>query len=120
MISPLNSLQDARLLLLQSLSEEVLFDELRSDIYQLKVVLNSGIQLYFRYNEFNEYAYQIVFSAQKGDYARFDNYDDQWDVKTCPHHFHERDSKVVSSSPMIGIPSHDIPLLINYLKSGKI
>ena len=34
---------------------------------------------------------------------RFDNYDDRWDVKTRPHHFHKRgmqsviDNKPVSS-----------------------
>ncbi len=43
---------------------------------------------------------------------RFDNYDDIWDVKTHPHHFHVRRLQSVVESPMSGEPNHDIPILL--------
>ncbi|MHA1917045.1 MAG: toxin-antitoxin system TumE family protein [Candidatus Ranarchaeia archaeon] len=51
-----------------------------------------------RYNDFDEYSYQIMFSHKSLDRARFDNYDDKWKVSTRPHHFHPRNKKNAISS----------------------
>ncbi|MBA7527024.1 hypothetical protein ES705_19197 [subsurface metagenome] len=47
---------------------------------------------------------------------RFDNYDDRWDVKTRPHHFHKRCMQSVIESPMDGDPNQDIPVLVKKIK----
>ena len=52
----------------------------------------------------------------KHDRERFDNYDKKWNIKTHPHHFHPRYRKEGKESLMTGIPDHDIPLLVKFLK----
>jgi len=39
---------------------------------------------------------------------RLDNYDDRWEVKTRPHHFHIRGMQSVIKSPRIDEPRQDI------------
>jgi len=120
MISPISYLVKARVLLLDSLGEEVILDELNETLSQLKIKLKSGIIIYIKYNEFGEYGYQIIFSSQKGDFSRFDNFDDRWEVSTKPHHFHIRGKNIVVASPMLGKPDNDIPILIRYIKKDKV
>lgn len=111
-------LQKARELFLNLLGEDISTDEYREDLSQLRIKLTSGLILYIRYNEFGEYAYQIIFSPKKDDFSRFDNFDDRWDVSTKPHHFHEKGVDNVKISPMNGDPDHDMPLLVRYIIKG--
>jgi hypothetical protein len=47
---------------------------------------------------------------------RFDNYDDIWDVKTRPNHFHVRGMQSVIESPIRGMPDLDIPTLFKHFQ----
>ncbi|MHA1489932.1 MAG: hypothetical protein ACTSRI_09770 [Promethearchaeota archaeon] len=76
--------------------------------------------LYVRYNDHNEYSYVIIYSKLELDRVRFDNYDDQWNVSTRPHHYHPHHSKNGFLSPMNGYHKHDIPVFCNLVKSGKL
>jgi hypothetical protein len=80
----------------------------------------NGIILYVRFNDFDEYAYHIQFSYAREDRIRYDNYDENWPVRTAPHHVHPRGSMDATDSMMNGDPSLDIPRLIkellNYLQ----
>ena len=78
----------------------------------LKVIFNIELILYIRYNDYGEYSYCIIYSPNPDDQMRFDNYDNIWDVKTRPHHFHIRGMQSVIDSPMKGDPNHDIPILL--------
>jgi len=120
MISHISYLRKARSLLIDILSNDIKKDELDENFSQLKLILNSGIIIYIRYNEFGEYGYQIIYSPQKNDFSRFDNFDDKWDVATKPHHFHRKGNKYAIASPMLGNPTHDMPILIKYINEGKI
>jgi len=81
----------------------------------LKIEFNLSYILYIRYNYFDEYSYQLIFSQQENDRIRFDNYDQIWDVSSKPNHFHPRGKKVAIVSPMNGNPDHDIPILFRYI-----
>ncbi|MHA1273429.1 MAG: toxin-antitoxin system TumE family protein [Promethearchaeota archaeon] len=113
-------LQRARKILINLLDIEIILEELDYHLSQLKIILKSGITIYIKYNEFEEYGYQIVFSPQKNDFSRFDNFDDRWNVSTKPHHFHDKNKNRVIESPMIGEPEHDMPILVNYIKNRNI
>ncbi|TFF90152.1 MAG: hypothetical protein EU548_04465 [Promethearchaeota archaeon] len=116
MVNHISQLKEARKLFLDLLGDHIINDDLVEDISQLKITFKTGQIVYIRYNEFNEYGYQILFSTKKNDSARFDNFDDKWEVSTRPHHFHERGSDNVVKSSMNGDPTFDIPLLVEYLK----
>ncbi|MBD3191039.1 MAG: hypothetical protein GF308_10365 [Candidatus Heimdallarchaeota archaeon] len=94
--------------------------ELDTDIGKLQFKLKSGITVFIRYNNYNQYSYVILFSSQALDRIRFDNFDDRWDVKSKPNHTHPRFQKEASDSPFSGIPKKDIVILCQLLKSGKI
>lgn len=86
----------------------------------LKVIFHNEIYLYIRYNDYGEYSYCIIYSPNPDDQMRFDNYDDIWNVKTRPHHFHVRGMQSIIDSPMNGEPNHDITILLkNILDSIK-
>jgi len=116
MVDYISHLKKARKLFLDLLDDHITSDDLDEDFFQLKITFKTGQIIYIRYNEFNEYGYQILFSTKKNDSARFDNFDDRWKVSTRPHHYHVRGSNNVIQSSMIGEPNHDIPLLVKYLK----
>ncbi len=78
-----------------------------------------GIGIYIRYNDFEEYSYQIVFSQEFLDRIRYDNYDEMWNVNSKPHHLHPRGKKAAFESPMNGEPKHDIPILLKELIEKK-
>jgi hypothetical protein len=88
---------------------------LDKDLPVLKVVFYREIYLYIRYNDYGEYSYSTIFSPNPDDQARFDNYDDIWEVKTRPHHFHIRGMQKVIESPMKGEPDYDIPIFLKYV-----
>ena len=81
----------------------------------LKVTFLTGFILYIRFNDFNEYSYQIIFSQRPNDRLRYDNFDDRWPVRTRPHHLHPRHERDAIESLMTGIPEHDIPILIKVI-----
>ncbi len=87
---------------------------------RLSIFLQDGTIIYIRYNDFQENSYNLIFSKNNLDTCRFDNYDDRWDVKTHPNHVHPRFNKYGCSSPMMGEPEQDIPLLCYLLKADKL
>ena len=89
---------------------------INSILNELKITFRSGIILYIRYNDFDEYGYQLMYSDKSGDYERFDNYDKSWDVESAPHHFHLRNKQAIEPSPMNGLPDNDAPYLVEYLE----
>lgn len=114
---------NARIKLLRA--RELLINQFLSEIYEiildddrpiLTIKFRKGFILYIRYNDFDEYSYQILFSQKKFDRIRFDNYDDKWNVSSKPHHFHPRNKQTALESRMIGKPGKDIPVLIQILK----
>ena len=94
--------------------------DLDEDTGRLRIKLKSGIAVFMRYNNYNQYSYVILFSSQKLDRVRFDNFDDTWDVVTKPHHTHPRYKKKATKSPFIGVPSEDKTILCNLIRSGDI
>ncbi|MCG3252860.1 MAG: hypothetical protein KAX09_03360 [Candidatus Heimdallarchaeota archaeon] len=114
---------NARIKLLRA--RELLINQFLSEIYEiildddrpiLTIKFRKGFMLYIRYNDFDEYSYQILFSQKKFDRIRYDNYDDKWNVSSKPHHFHPRNKQTALESRMIGKPGKDIPVLIQILK----
>lgn len=99
--------------LLSSIQQEIL-DETRP---LLVMTFITGTQLYIRYNDYNEYSYQIQFTQEAEDRIRFDNFDNRWNIISRPHHLHRRREKVAVESPTNGDPTHDIPILITYYLS---
>lgn len=76
----------------------------------LTIKFKKGFTLNIRYNDYDEYSYQVQFSQKQNDFIRYDNFDGRWDVTTKPHHFHQRLKKEVIESPMKGKPEKDIPI----------
>ena len=103
-----------------NLSESILSFSYTPEQNQLRFDFRNGSRLYIVYNDFDEYAYQLNFSDDPLDRIRFDAMDKKWVVPTPPHHFHPRFSKDGFHSPMNGIPSHDIHILIRMLKSHEL
>ncbi len=82
----------------------------------ISIYFNIGINLHIRYNDHEEYSYQIMFSQDKFDRIRYDNFDDHWSISTKPHHVHKRGKKEATESKMTGQPECDMPLLIEVLR----
>jgi len=82
----------------------------------LKIILQSEVTVFIRYNDFGEYTYLAIFSPAPDDMIRFDNYDDTWPVSSRPHHFHTQGLNDVIESPMKGLPTNDIPLLLKKIE----
>jgi hypothetical protein len=87
---------------------------------RINIILENGIQIFVQYNNHNEYSYSIIISELDLDRCRFDNHDDRWDVNTRPNHFHPRMDKIGYSSPMVGDPELDLPLLYSSLIKGNL
>ena len=113
-------LEFARKFIVNNYNEHIKDITLDKDRPVLKIVFYREINLYIRYNDYGEYSYTIVFSPNPDDQMRFDNYDDVWNVRSRPHHFHSRGLKEVKTSPMKGNPEHDLPLLMNKILSENI
>ncbi len=110
------NLIEARSLLLNSLSSHIFSEVIDLEGGFLKFIFNNGTILFVTYNKVAEYSYQYIYSYKKYDRERYDNYDKHWNVKTRPHHFHPRYKKEGNESPMNGIPDHDIPVLVKFIK----
>lgn len=114
----ISNLETARLLLLKELNVLIETDIINDFKFELHVIFKNGVNVYIRYNNFGKYAYQIQISPKKLDRLRFDNYDNNWSVKTRPNHYHIRGKKEGIESPMKGNPKDDIPILIKYIKGN--
>ena len=68
----------------------------------------------YRNGEHNDYAFQLF--RDDAPLIRWDNKEHFPDIPTHPHHFHNADGKVESSS-MIGEPSHDLPIVLDHIAS---
>ena len=104
----------------KELSGKIKSIEINYRLATIKILLNDGLLIFIRYNNYLEYSYSVIFSNSKLDRIRFDNFDDKWIVKTRPHHFHPKDDKNGYSSMMVGKPREDLPILFNLLKNPKI
>lgn len=103
----------ARKILLNALLSEIKSEYIDDERPFLKITFFKALVLYIRYNDYDEYSYQLIYSQKPLDRIRCDNYDDMWNVKSKPHHFHPRYEKNANESPMNGDPEHDIPILLN-------
>ena len=65
MIDPILFLEECRDILFNSLKRNTLDLELNVSLYQLKITFTTGFVLYIRYNEYNEYGYQLVFTKKE-------------------------------------------------------
>ena len=111
----IDKLKAARKFLLNELLSEIKEEYIDDERPFLKITFFKGLVLYIRYNDYDEYSYQLIFSQEPLDRIRYDNYDDMWEVSSKPHHFHTRGDKTAIESPMIGDPSKDIPILLKEL-----
>lgn len=76
-----------------SLRDKIKSVEIKILYNQLKTEFSDSSLLYIVYNDFGEYAYQLIFSNNKLDRIRLDSMDKNWEVDTNPNHFHPRFSK---------------------------
>lgn len=113
-------LQQAKIIIEQFFSAYLNNLSFEPKLARIFIQLRDGIQFYIRYNNFDQYSYSIIFSKDELDRCRFDNYDDRWKVTTRPNHFHPRYNRFGFSSPMIGDPEKDIPMLCELIISGKL
>jgi len=90
------------------------------DTGTIKCIFTDGSVLYVRFNRYNQYSYNLIFSSIKYDRVRFDNFDDRWKVLTRPHHFHPRYDNLAYESLMNGDPDHDLPLFIKHLNNQDL
>ena len=102
---------------LRGFTSEIDMDE---DTGRLRIKMKSGITVFIRYNNYNQYSYVVLFSSQSLDRVRFDNFDDRWEVTSKPNHTHPRYIEKATSSPFTGKPLKDIKILCNLLRSGDI
>ena len=116
MLSGTIKLQLTQKLLVTLLPEYIQIITVDSNYGVIRLNLIDGTLLYLRFNNYNEYSYNVIFSSIVYDRIRFDNFDDNWAIKTRPHHFHPRFNKNGYESPMKGEPDHDITLLSEYIK----
>jgi len=119
-MSSLTKLMESKPILEKELSIYIKNLDFEPKLARIKITLRDGALLYVRYNNYNEYSYAIIYSKLELDRVRFDNYDDQWNVVTRPHHYHPRQCKNGFISPMNGNHKHDIPEFCNLIKSGKL
>ena len=109
----IDKLRAARKLILNELLSEIKDEYIDDEHPFLKITFFKGLVLYIRYNDYDEYSYQLIFSQEPLDRICYDNYEDIWKEKSRPHHFHPRGNKTAIESPMNGDPKHDIPILLN-------
>ena len=91
-LSRITNLSSALTIIQSELKNLIQSIDLDSNLGSIKCVLNDSSILFIRYNNYNEYSYNLIFSNIKYDRVRFDNFDDTWNVSTRPNHFHPRNS----------------------------
>lgn len=102
----------ARKILLENLLPKIKNEYIDDERPFLEISFFKGLILYIRYNDYEEYSYQLIYSQNPLDRIRYDNYDDMWNVKSKPHHYHPREEKAAIESSMNGDPKHDMLILI--------
>ena len=112
----IEKLEKARELLVPTLIRTITGVHLSDEHYTLRIDFEQHSILYVKYNDYQEYSYQILLSHQGSKSIRYDNFDDRWDVSSRPNHVHMADKTVVAS-PMNGDPVHDMPLLIKVIQA---
>jgi hypothetical protein len=112
----IEKLEKARELLVPSLIRTITGVHLSDEHYTLRIDFEQHSILYVKYNDYQEYSYQILLSHQGSKSIRYDNFDDRWDVSSRPNPVHMADKTVVAS-PMNGDPVHDMPLLIKVIQA---
>ncbi|OLS28693.1 MAG: hypothetical protein HeimC2_05100 [Candidatus Heimdallarchaeota archaeon LC_2] len=112
-----DKIQSASKLLHELLYKSILDSNLDLIDCTLKLTFRNGAVLYITYNDHSEYSYQIMYTKNKLDRERFDNYDKNWDVETTPNHFHLRGSTLVANSEMTGELDNDMPKLIEFVQA---
>ena len=112
-------LSKAYSLIIECLKELIISSVLDEDLTRIKIILKNNITIYIIYNDNHEYSYVIVFSLEKFDRIRFDNYDKLWDIKTKPHHCHPRFHHDPIESEFVGLPEYDVPILCKLLKESN-
>ena len=78
----------AHKMLLEELISEIKDEKIDDERPFLEITFFNGLLLYIRYNDYNEYSYQLIYSQDYLDRIRYDNFDDRWEVKSKPHYFH--------------------------------
>ena len=111
----IEKLELARELFVPGFIQSITGVQLSDEHFVLKIDLKQQSILYIKYNDYQEYAYQVLISQQASKSFRYDNFDDRWEVSTRPHHLHSA-GNIVEASPMNGDPHHDMPLLIKVLR----
>ncbi len=85
--------------------------------FKIRADLKSGdvlqVRLY-RNGEHTDYAFQLL--RDDKPVVRWDNKEHFASISSHPHHFHNASGQV-ESSPLTGDPTHDVPIVLNYLKS---
>lgn len=114
-LTGLDELNVARKILLEDLLPKIKNEYIDDERPFLEISFFKGLILYIRYNDYEEYSYQLIFSQKPLDRIRYDNYDDVWNVKSNPHHFHPKGEKTAIESSMNGDPKHDMIILIKEL-----
>ncbi len=104
----------------QCLSDLIVFSDIDEDLIRIKMILKDNLVIYIQYNDNDEYSYVILFSLERFDRIRFDNYDKLWDVHSKPHHCHPRYSHPAIESKFVGNPKVDMPLLCEMIKKRSI
>ncbi|HRJ40812.1 MAG: hypothetical protein KJZ86_08360 [Caldilineaceae bacterium] len=91
--------------------------EFSSDRFRLKIRTylpkgyNLQISLYVNFGHI-DYSYQM-FSDRS--LLRWDNKEEYRNLNTFPHHHHQIDGSVVSS-PLMGIPMQDLPVVLHFIE----
>ena len=111
-LTGLDKLNVARKILLEDLLPKIKNEYIDDERPFLEISFFKGLILYIRYNDYEEYSYQLIYSQNPLDRIRYDNYDDMWNVKSKPHHYHPREEKAAIESSMNGDPKHDMLILI--------
>ena len=101
-----------RKILLENLLPKIKNEYVDDELPYLEISFFKGLFLYILYNDNEEYSYQLIYSQKPLDRIRYDNYDDMWNVKSKPHHFHHKGEKTAIESSMNGDPKHDMLFLL--------
>jgi hypothetical protein len=114
-------LSEQNLLLAIKKFDEVCFDlilekEINLRLKRVKYRLLDATLVYIQYNNHDEYSYSVIYSPSDQDLCRFDNYDQQWEVSSKPHHFHPRKIYEARKSPMKCNPMKDMEELCKFIR----
>ncbi len=114
-MTALDKLNIVREFILKKLLPEIKEEFIDDERPFMKISFFKGIVLYIRYNDYEEYSYQLNYSQDVLDRIRYDNYDNMWGLDSKPNHLHPKGQKTAIESPINGDPKQDIPILLEEL-----